>query len=237
MASIILRRYFLTSISMLSNSQIKLIRSLHTKKGREKSGLCLVEGEKVIKTAGEAIEYSFSKKDTKDFNKLVTTETPQQIGAVAKTPNWSLSDIKSRQVIVALDGVQDPGNIGAILRLCLGFDASLILIDSADVTSPKVIRSSAGAMFRVPWIHIKAKESSQFLKDINLPIYRLEKKKVATDIKKTKFKKPLIIIAGSEGKGIQSQFKGTSIYIDHDQKLESLNVGHSLAIALNYVYN
>lgn len=217
---------------MLSNSQIKLIRSLSSKKGREKSGLCLVEGEKVIKTAGDSIEYTFSKKDTKNFDKLVTTETPQEIAAVAKTPNWSLNDIKSRKVIIVLDGVQDPGNVGSILRLCLGFNAGLILIDSADVTNPKVIRSSVGAMFQVPWMHITAKESSKILKDLNLPIYRLEKKKDAKDIKKAKLKKPLILIAGSEGGGIQSRIKGTSIYIDHDDDLESLNVGHSLAIAL-----
>lgn len=217
---------------MLSNSQEKLIRSLHTKKGREKSSLCLVEGVKVIKTANDAVEYTFSKKDTKDFDKLVTTETPQNIAAVASIPNWSLDDIKSHKAIIALDGVQDPGNVGAILRLCLGFDASLILIDSADVTSPKVIRSSVGAMFQVPWMHITAKESAKLLKDLNLPIYRLEKKKGATDIKKSKLKKPLILIAGSEGRGIQSKIKGTSIYIDHNDKLESLNVGHSIAMAL-----
>ncbi|MBD3281633.1 hypothetical protein GF391_02695 [Candidatus Uhrbacteria bacterium] len=217
---------------MLSNSQEKLIRSLSTKKGREKTGLCLVEGDKVIKTAGDAIEYTFSKKDTKDFDKLVTTETPQQIAAVASIPNWSLGDIKSRDVIVALDGVQDPGNVGAILRLCLGFNASLILIDSADVTSPKVIRSSVGAMFQVPWMHISAKESSKLLKVLNLPIYRLEKKKDSIDIKKAKLKKPLVLMAGSEGGGIQSKIKGRSIFINHDDALESLNVGHSLAIAL-----
>ena len=219
-------------INMLSNSQIKLIRQLHTKKGREKSGLCLVEGEKVIKTAGNAVEYTFNEKDSKDFGKLVTTETPQSMAAVAKIPAWSLDDIKSRKLIVALDGVQDPGNVGAILRLCLGFNAGLILIDSADVTSPKVIRSSVGAMFNVPWLHITSKQSSKILKDLNLPVYRLEKKKEASDIKKAKLKKPLILIAGSEGRGIQSRIKGTSIYIDHDAALESLNVGHSLAIAL-----
>jgi TrmH family RNA methyltransferase len=217
---------------MLSNTQEKLIRSLSTKKGREKSGLCLVEGEKVIKTAGDAIEYTFTRNSTDNFDKLVTTETPQNLAAVAKIPNWSLDDIKSHKVIVALDGVQDPGNVGAILRLCLGFNASLILIDSADVTSPKVIRSSVGAMFQVPWMHVTSKESSKLLKDLNLPIYRLEKKKSAVDIKKAKLKKPLILMAGSEGRGIQSRIKGTSIFIDHDDALESLNVGHSLAIAL-----
>ena len=221
---------------MLSLNQEKLIRSLNNKKGREKSGLCLVEGEKVIKTAGDAIEYTFSKKDTKNFSKLVTTESPQDVAAVATIPNWNLDDIKSQKVIVVLDGVQDPGNVGSILRLCLGFNASLILIDSVDVTGPKVIRSSVGAMFQVPWMHITSKAAPKLLKDLELPIYRLEKKKGVMEIKKAKLKKPLIFIAGSEGRGIQSNIKGKSIFIDHNNKLESLNVGHSLAIALSYLY-
>jgi len=221
---------------MLTNNQIKLIKSLQSKKGREKSGLCLVEGDKVIKTAGSAVKYTFSKKDTKEFDKLVTTETPQEIAAVAKIPNRSLSDIKSRKIIIVLDNVQDPGNVGSILRLCLGFDASLILIDSADVTSPKVIRSSVGAMFQVPWLHVSDAEAQKIIKDLKLPIYRLEKKKDALDLKKAKCKKPLILIAGSEGRGIQSKIKGDSIFIAHNDKLESLNVGHSLAIALFKLY-
>ncbi len=222
---------------MLSINQEKLIRSLATKKGREKFGLCLVEGEKVIKTAGDAIKYTFTSKDTPNFKKLVTTETPQNISAVASIPKWTLNDIKSKKIIVVLDGVQDPGNVGAILRLCLGFNANLILIDSADVTNPKVIRSSVGAMFQVPWFHITSHESIKLIKNLNLPIYRLENKKGATDIKKSKLKAPLILIAGSEGKGIQSRIKGDSIFINHNNKLESLNVGHSLAITLNHLYN
>lgn len=221
---------------MLSINQEKLILSLQTKKGREKSGLCLVEGEKVVKTAGDAVNYTFTKNDTKEFDRLVTTETPQNIAAVASIPTWTLDDIKSQKVIVVLDGVQDPGNVGSILRLCLGFNAGLILIDSADVTNPKVIRSSVGAIFQVPWIHISSQISSKLLKNLNLPIYRLEKKKNAIDLKKAKLKTPLILIAGSEGQGIKSRIKGDSIFINHNSKLESLNVSHSLAIALNHLY-
>ncbi len=221
---------------MLSINQEKLILSLQTKKGREKSGLCLVEGEKVVKTAGDAVNYTFTKNDTKEFDRLVTTETPQNIAAVASIPTWTLDDIKSQKVIVVLDGVQDPGNVGSILRLCLGFNAGLILIDSADVTNPKVIRSSVGAIFQVPWIHISSQISSKLLKNLNLPIYRLEKKKNAIDLKKAKLKTPLILIAGSEGQGIKSHIKGDSIFINHNSKLESLNVSHSLAIALNHLY-
>jgi len=148
---------------MLSHAQEKRIKQLHTKKGRERLGLCLVEGSKVIATAGEAVDFTFTPRDTRQFYDLVTTETPQDMAGVAQIPRWSVNDIKQSKTIVVLDGVQDPGNVGAILRLCLGFGASLVLIDSADVTNPKVIRASAGAMFQVPWLEVKRTAASRII--------------------------------------------------------------------------
>ncbi len=216
---------------MLTKNQEKVIKSLHSKKGREKHGLCLVEGQKVIDTAGEAIEYTFTNNDSKQFDKLITTETPQDIASIAKIPEWTLDDIKQSPTIIVLDGVQDPGNVGAILRLCLGFNASLVLIESADVTNPKVIRSSVGAMFQVPWMKVERADAEKFVTDLKRPIYRLEKTADAQSIDK-KLEKEIILIAGSEGSGIKLDIQGTSIVIPHDDKLESLNVGHALGIVL-----
>ena len=222
---------------MLSKEREKLIRSLHTKKGREESGLCLVEGAKVIKTAGKSIEFEFTPEMTPNFNKLVTTETPQEMAAVARIPEWTIEEIKSRPTIVVLDGVQDPGNVGTILRLCLGFNASILLVESADVTNPKVVRSSVGALFQVPWMVISRDEA----KDLPSPllgkegerkVFRLEKTSRSKSIEAIKTKEPAIIIVGSEGSGIKLDIDGTSIAITHDPALESLNVSQALAIAL-----
>ncbi len=217
---------------MLTKNQEKLIKSLQTKKGRKEHGLCLVEGKKVIELAGDYIEYTFGPKDSKQFNKLVTTETPQDMAAVAKIPQWSDENIKSNNIIVLLDGVQDPGNVGSILRLCLGFGASLILSDSANVASPKVIRSSVGAMFKVPWLQIKSKDIMDYVESLGRKVYRLEKKSGSVSFDKVKVKSPLVLVAGSEGNGIQIKIKGQQVYIEHNNKLESLNVGQALAIAL-----
>lgn len=219
---------------MLTKVQEKFIRSLATKKGREISGTCLVEGKKTIETAGNAVEYTFSKKDSPRFAQLVTTKTPQELAAVAKIPQWNIRDIASRDIIVVLDGVQDPGNVGSILRLCLGYDASLVLIESADVTSPKVIRSSVGALFCVPWMYLARTDAINVLQKFDRVIYRLEKNndinEKQCEIKK--LKKPCILIAGSEGSGIQLSILGQSVALLHSNKLESLNVGHALAITL-----
>lgn len=216
---------------MLSKEREKIIRSLHTKKGRAKHGLCLVEGEKVIEMCGDFLEYEFDRAMTENFDKLVTTRTPQEVAAVARIPEWTMDQVRACEVIVVLDGVQDPGNVGAILRLCLGFGAGLLLVESADPTNPKVIRSSAGAMFRIPWKQVDRQAMEAVVKDLPRPVYRLEKTDKARAI--DEIKKPAVIIAGSEGQGIKSEIKGQSVYIKHDDALESLNVGNALAIVLH----
>lgn len=213
---------------MISKAQEKLIRSLHTKKGRTEHGRCLVEGEKVIETAGAAVEFTFTRADTPRFDDLVTTQTPGDAAAVAAVPRWTVDDVQTRDTIVVLDGVQDPGNVGAIMRLCLGFRASLILVESADPASPKVVRSSVGALFQIPWIEVARPAAVQLIASLDRDIYRLELGGAAHDIPK----KPCIIIAGSEGHGIALDIRGTSLALPHDPALESLNVGHALAIIL-----
>jgi TrmH family RNA methyltransferase len=226
---------------MLTNSQEKLIRYLATKKGRMDSGLCLVEGEKNLKEAKEFLDFTFTPKDTKKFSQLVSTITPQNIAGVAHIPQWSKKDIIKKPVIIVLDNVQDPGNIGTILRLCLGFNAALILIESADPANPKVIRSSAGAFFKTPWLEVARAEAPKFIKDLDREVYRLENNTKSSLIISEKILKKipakLILIAGSEGQGIKLKIKGTSLEIKHEKALESLNVAAALAITLSTIYN
>ncbi|MBU1032668.1 RNA methyltransferase, partial [Patescibacteria group bacterium] len=157
---------------------------------------------------------------------------PQSQAAVARIPEFTEADVQARKITIVLDGVQDPGNVGAILRLCLGFDASLILVESADVTNPKVIRSSAGAMFKVPWMQVARDDVSSFVKKLDRPVFRLEKTASAEKLGAANIRTPLILIAGSEGQGITLETKGRSIFVEHSSELESLNVGNALAIAL-----
>lgn len=222
---------------MLTKTQEKLIRSLHTKKGRLTANQCLVEGQKVIDTAGVAVDFRFTAADTENFADLVTTDTPQDMAAVANTPRWKMDTIVSYPTIVLLDGVQDPGNVGTILRLCLGFKAALILVDSVDVTNPKVVRSSVGALFHVPWQVVKRSELETYLSTLGKrSIVRLEHTPSAVPLEAVSFKMPCIIIAGSEGKGITVPLNGQSVYIAHEAALESLNVAQAVGITLHYLY-
>lgn len=165
-----------------------------------------------------------------DFDDLVTTETPQDIAGVATIPSFTLKDVTASNTIIVLDGVQDPGNVGTILRLCQGFNASLILVESVDVTNSKVIRASAGAMFSVPWITVARGEAVELIKSIGSPVYRLEagnaEAQMPTDAR-------AILIAGSEGQGIKLEIDAPAVTIAHNPKLESLNVAAALAIVLH----
>jgi TrmH family RNA methyltransferase len=227
---------------MLTSRQEKLIRSLATKKGRTESGLCLVEGEKNVHEAGDLIDFTFTPTETKDFSSLVETVSPQPSAAVARIPVYTKDNILGNDIIVVLDGVQDPGNVGAILRLCLGFGASLLLIESADPSNSKVIRSSAGAFFKVPWLEIERPGAEEELYGYGREVYRLEGNKSETSINishetVTAMPKSLMLIAGSEGQGIKLKIAGTSLNITHSNKLESLNVANALAIVLSTLYS
>jgi tRNA G18 (ribose-2'-O)-methylase SpoU len=245
---------------MLTRAQEKLIKSLHRKKGRVQSGLCLVEGLKVIGVAASAVDYVFTKEDSLIFDKLVTTETPQDAAAVAQIPRFTPEDVLSSETILLLDGLQDPGNVGGIFRLCQGFGASLILVESADPTSSKVIRASVGSMFSVPWITVSRPKVSDLIERSQHDVLRLEspinaagsffQKEGKVDYETDSFKnrqtggielfatkKPAMLIVGSEGRGIQLPVKAPSVSISHDKALESLNVGHAVAIALHERYN
>lgn len=223
---------------MLSNAKEKLIKELHTKRGREKHGLCLVEGQKAIDAVPpDAIELTFSRDDTTDFDALVTTESPQDFAAVAHIPQYTTRHVLARSTIVVLDGVQDPGNVGAVTRLCLGYAGSLILVDSVDMTNPKVIRSSAGTALDVPWMRVSRTKAPKLIESFGRPIYRLERQggtrsfELSADCASLLIG-DIVLVLGAEGKGITLDIDGTSLMIPHNNTLESLNVGHATAIAM-----
>lgn len=216
---------------MLTKAQEKLIRSLHTKKGRAAAVLLLLEGEKAIHEAERAVEFTFTAKDSKAFRDLVTTETPQLIAAVARIPTWTERDVLKKKTIVVLDHVQDPGNVGTILRSALAFGASVVLVESADPTSPKVVRSAAGAVFHTPWIELTSVDLDALLARAKRVVYRLEKRPGAVPLQKLK-REPFVLVAGSEGHGITLPIVGKSLVVEQDPHLESLNVAVATSIVL-----
>ena len=151
----------------LTKAQERLLAALMTKKGRLEQGKFIVEGAKFVKDAGRAVLFTFTPADTPRWREFVSTETPQPIAAVVALRAWTMTDVANMRTIVVLDGVQDPGNVGAVLRACLGFRAGLLLVECADVTNPKTVRSSASAVLHVPWMTVSRSHGARAIANLN----------------------------------------------------------------------
>ena len=222
--------------NMLSKAQERILRDLQTKKGRKDRGLCIIEGAKFVRDAKRFVEFEFTPKDTNQFREYVSTTTPQVVAAVARVPQFSLEEVLAHDVVVVLDGIQDPGNVGTVLRVALGFGASVIAVESADITGQKVVRASTSAIFKAPWIEMKRDEAEEFFAEYLRMTYRLEHRPGAVSLDAVRAGK-MYVIAGNEGGGITLRVKGQSVRIPHDPALESLNVAVAVALMLSPLYH
>ena len=220
---------------MLSQTQEKLIKSLHNNRGRVKAGLWLIEGAKFLKLAGSSVKLKFSPSDSRNFAELTTTKTPPTEAGLVIPPQFQLTDIISQKTILLLDNIQDPGNLGTIIRLAGAFDTGLILCDCVDPGNPKVIRSSAGLVLKTPWIEMTKSAAINWLSTISWPIYRLENSQSAQELNLTNnnfLVDKVVIIVGSEGQGITLSIDTQSIAIKHKPLIDSINVATAVAITL-----
>ncbi|MEN9399863.1 MAG: hypothetical protein RL632_964 [Bacteroidota bacterium] len=237
-------------MSGLSKNKIKRIRSLHLKKNRDELGLFLVEGEKMVIEAlrefPNLIEevYATFTIETADFKGVIEMISDAELAQLStlKTPNKALAILRklpkverdlSEGLILVLDGVQDPGNMGTILRTAdwFGVKSLVCSVDTADIYNPKVIQASMGSMLRM---EVKYTELDPFLSSCQLPIYGalLEGKNVY----ETSLEKRAVLIMGNEGKGIRPEiqkFINSPIHIPGYGKAESLNVAVATGILLS----
>ncbi len=238
---------------MLTNKQIKLINSLHSKKGRKENDLFLVEGEKslleLIKSdfiieffVLNEIEVSLKNQislntnvpvyllDTESIQKL-STLVNNQIGlAVVKQKQFPPLKISDRYTIV-LDGIRDPGNLGTIIRICdwYGFKQLVLSEDCTEFYNPKVIISSMGSFSRIEFSYV---DLPTFFKT-----HKAYKKIGAVlngeNIHQYQFPDKGFIILGNESMGIRDEIMNLldeRITIPAFGDAESLNVGISTAV-------
>lgn len=239
-------------MSGLSKNKIKWIRSLHQKKFRDEEGLFLVEGEKMV---GEAISH-FPESlvfigYTKDFKQplldsyidqieisnaelgqISTLKTPNKVFAILKKPEHSLPFF-SNQLILALDSIQDPGNLGTIMRIAdwYGINEIVCSHQTVDCFNPKVVQSSMGAIFR---IHVHYTDLKKWLCDQNTNIYGalLE----GENIYEIEDLPSGVLLLGNEGNGISVDLMECithPISIPRFGKAESLNVSVAAGILVS----
>lgn len=229
---------------MISKNKIKLIRSLDTKKGREKAHLFVAEGPKIVNdllAAGYMAEDVFD--DMEDIKKVSFLQHPQQKLATFRLKNneeTTLQDVMSGfeqdKLSLALDGIQDPGNLGTIIRLADWFGIEHIYCskETVDCWSPKVVQATMGSIARVRLHYLNLYEFIDALPK-GYPIYAtlLDGK----NIYEQELTPNGIIVMGNEGKGITQELRNkinTKLLIPSFPKnretADSLNVAIATSI-------
>lgn len=236
---------------MLSKNQIKLITSLQQKKQRFAHQLFFAEGIKGIQellasnfelvhlytTQNDFDEVSNDKKvllDEHELKKITALATPNTCLAVFKIPNEK-KIIESR-LILALDSIRDPGNLGTILRLCDWFGIGQLICskETVDIYNPKVVQATMGSIARVNVNYI---DLETFIRQTQLPVFGTFMD--GTNIYKTDLPHEGIIIMGNEANGISPEIEKliknrlTIPRFGTLQKTESLNVATATAIILS----
>lgn len=249
------------TITSASNPVIK--EALREKRHRQPSrffieghrlvGMALTSDAKIIKaffteeyrTRHEDFLNSISKKNAELIEttehillKLADTETPQGIAAVVHYEPLQFDNLKLKQkpLLVVADGIQDPGNLGTIIRTAdaIASDAVVILANTCDPFSPKAIRSTAGSVFNLPIVYADIEGFVSWLKRkrINLCIADANASKTVYE---TDLDMPLAMVFGNEAHGVNEKLKKAAdalLKIPITGKVESLNVAISAAICL-----
>lgn len=243
-----------TKKTMLSKAKIKFIRSLSHKKERYEQSLFIAEGNKMVadtlasfkcrllvatkewisnhdtSTCHEVIEAT-----PQEIEKASLMQTPQDVIAIYEMPRYTLTpDMIDGKLLLALDCVQDPGNLGTIIRIADWYGIETILCSEGcvDLYNPKTIQASMGAMARVKLIYLNLTST---LKTINKPIYGtfLDGESIYTK----HLSNDAIIVMGNEGNGISKEVESLVTekillppYPQGREKVESLNVAVATAI-------
>jgi TrmH family RNA methyltransferase len=249
----------------MASKLITLARNLQQRKGRKRSPLAVAEGVRLVEEVlraevactGAIVAPTLSNTargaalladiaahaipieevSERTFESLATTEAPQGVLAVVEPPRFALDDVNptARSPILIVDGVQDPGNLGALLRTAHGLGAAgvVLLPGTADPCNAKALRAGMGASFRLPVVRASDGELAAWLKDQHVALWA-----AATDGTPLDRSRPpdrLAIVVGNEGAGVRPvvrELASKRVAIPLANGVESLNVAVAAGIFL-----
>jgi TrmH family RNA methyltransferase len=253
------------------NPLIKQLRQAFSRSELTDSGDCAIEGFRIVEEAirsGLRISAVFFRESAQDraerllpqigaqvetlllpdklFDSLVPSESPQGVAALVRLKTFSLDDLIERThvgPIIALASLQDPGNLGTILRSAEAFGSAGLILGEGTVSiyNSKVVRGSAGSVFRLPVIHAHEKSASEKLKDVSEKLRADGVRLMATSSHKgnpldqADLKRPVAIFFGNEGAGLPRDVVAQLdevVAIPHSAQVESLNAGVAASIVL-----
>ena len=244
-------------ISSLDNKMIKEARSLNDKKFRKFHGKFLVDGEKLVnEVVSGAMEVDKLFVDSsklsnfgyilEKFDGLVVPVTSKVLASISEnvTPQGIIAEAIMRETgefkpeenepILILDRIQDPGNLGTIIRTAAatGF-VNIVLIDTVDPYSPKVVRSSSGGVFYTDIFRMSEEEITTYCKKKGIEL--LVADMGGENIFKTEIAKgSYALVIGNEGQGVSETFKanGRAVSLPMKEQMESLNAGISASVLM-----
>jgi TrmH family RNA methyltransferase len=199
------------------------------------------EGQKMLASISKkAPNASLEEVATNVFKTMCDTVTPQGVLALVKMQDFTLSDVlgKGNAHIVILESLQDPGNMGTIIRTAEGAGATGIIMNSTtvDIYSPKVVRSTMGSIFRVPHIVVKDLSATieQLKNDYRISVYaaHLKGEKYYDEFDLTS---PTAFMIGNEGNGLTDEISNCAssyLKIPMEGKLESLNASVAASLLM-----
>ena len=236
---------------MISKNQIKFIKSLSLKKNRLKAQLFIAEGEKIVNELLNSefeIEHIYATKQFSGLNscqksditligndelsRISNLTSPNNVLAIVKISQKELENIIG--ITLVLDDVNDPGNLGTIIRICDWFGVTQLICsyNTVDCYNPKVVQSAMGSLFRV---NIKYLDLATYLSNIDTPIYGAYMN--CADVKGEDLPKHSHLIMGNEANGISeaiSEYITNKVSIKNVGKnAESLNVAVATSILLH----
>jgi TrmH family RNA methyltransferase len=235
----------------ISKNQLKLITSLSQKKYRQKHKLFIAEGIKVVNEILDAafnvemlfctdnfsttiLDEKITRISETDLKKISNLKTPNKVLGIFKIPDEKT--LQHNGLILALDAINDPGNLGTIIRLCDWFGISKLIcsLETVDCYNPKVVQASMGSLTRVSIHYV---ELETYLNETNLPTFIADME--GENVYKNNLPKEGILIMGNEANGVSNEIKNlvkNKICIPRfgeTQETESLNVATATAILLS----
>ena len=242
---------------MISKNKIKYIRSLELKKNRNKEGKFVAEGFKVVDdllalqpadlivATGEWLRGKHFGAETEvievtdeELKKISFLQHPQQVLAVFRQATSGDYSINTSELSLALDGVQDPGNLGTIIRTADAFGADGIILSEGcpDCYSPKVLRSAMGSVFRLPiWTVRNLAQALEAMRQEGFTCFGAALDGTAIRLGEFSFPKRSVAVVGNEGNGISRpvlEVCQKTLYIPMKGEAESLNAGVASSLIL-----
>lgn len=242
-------------IESFQNEKVKYVTKLLTdNRFRKKSDVFVVEGQqendRAQKYHFEPVEFFicetiFQKElpkgkihlvSEKVYEKIAYRGTSEGIIGIYKTKEADLSAFKPKEdsTIIIVEGVEKPGNLGAILRSCeaFGIDALIVSDGKTDFYNPNVIRSSVGCLFGMEVFQAENQETFEFLQKNNFNIYTTIMHETAEDLYKRDFKQKSAVLFGTEHSGLSNFWigKGKNTLIPMAGSIDSLNLSNAVAI-------